>query len=98
MSEKGIVLLSLFFNLHISKRLIGDCSIMFNHDDCLQDFCLWINQIDPNIKFTWQSNKNAISFLDTQLYRTNENILAEQLYKKDTDHFTYLQYDSFHPL
>lgn len=53
-----------------------------------------MNQIDPNIKFTW----DCISFLDTQVYRSEDNKLAICPYKKETDHNTYLHFISFYPI
>lgn len=56
-----------------------------------------MNQTDVNIKFTWQSNKQSVSFLDTLVYRTENNTLVVWPFNKETDHNNYLHFCLFHP-
>ena len=65
-----------------------------------QLFLEQINRIDPNIKFTVESNQEngAIPFLDTLVKPETDNFHSTRGYHKPTHTDQYLQWDSYHNL
>lgn len=59
-------------DLLIYKRFIA-IFIIFRNSTRLEVFIDWVNKIDNNISFTCQSNESTIPFLDTYVYRTEDN-------------------------
>lgn len=84
-------------NLHTYLCFIDNIFIVFKEETQLQDFFIWLNDLDPNINFSSNSNKMEISFLDTIVYRSQNNSLGVKPFRKPTDRNTFLRYDSFHP-
>ena len=61
--------------------------------------CIFLNNLNnyhPNIKFTHESNKEHIPFLDLNV-NLSGNKLSTDLYIKPTDRHQYLHYTSSHP-
>ena len=56
-----------------------------------------LNSHHPTIKFTYEYNKNEIPFLDTIVYKTENNELFTRAYHKPTDNKQYLHFHSAHP-
>ena len=54
------------------------------------------NSCYPNIKFTYESNKENITFLDLNVSLSGDKLTTE-LHTKSTDKHQYLHYTSAHP-
>ena len=79
-------------------RFIDDILMTWNHGkQALEEFKELANNIHPTIKFSFESNDNEIPFLDTIIYRGNDNQLLTRLYHKPTDNMQYLHFNSAHP-
>ena len=59
-------------------------------------FMTEFNSYHPNIKFTYESNKENITFLDLNVSLSG-NKLTTELHTKSTDKHQYLNYTSAHP-
>ena len=55
-----------------------------------------INEFHTDIKFTYESSKESIAFLDLKVSVKNSKIITD-LYVKSTDRHQYLHYLSAHP-
>ena len=55
-----------------------------------------LNQLDPRIKFTYESDKESIAFLDIKVSLRHGKVFTD-LYFKPTEHHQYLHYLSAHP-
>ena len=62
----------------------------------LQNFLNELNTKYPLIKFEYEISKEKISFLDTEIYIKN-NKLHTKIFRKKTDHQTFLNINSEHP-
>ena len=62
----------------------------------LTSFASEINQVHPSIKFTFENSLTEINFLDTTVYRQNNQLLTK-VYRKPTDRSMYLHSNSYHP-
>ena len=62
----------------------------------LQTFLRSLNEYHTDIKFTYESSKESIAFLDLKVSVKNSKIITD-LYVKSTDHHQYLHYLSAHP-
>lgn len=81
----------------VQFRLIDDIfGTMHGTDIELHDFVEFLNNSHTSIKFTVESSKSEIPFLDTLVYIDN-NKIKTRLYKKPTDNKQYLHYSSEHP-
>ena len=58
---------------------------------CRNIFLKSLNEFDPSIKFTFESNKQSIAFLDIKIRRRNGKVFTD-VYVKRTDHHQYLHY------
>ena len=56
-----------------------------------------INTYHPTIKFIYEYHKQEIPFLDTIVYKTEDNQLFTKDYHKPTDNKQYLHFHSAHP-
>ena len=56
-----------------------------------------INSHHPTIKFTYEYHTKEIPFLDTVVYKTENNKLFTRAYHKPTDNKQYLHFHSAHP-
>ena len=78
-------------------RYIDDIFFIWTHDEQeLQQFLQEFNKTHPNLKFTHESSKEKISFLDFSVTLCNW-ILYTDLHIKATDCHQYLEYKSSHP-
>ena len=62
----------------------------------LEKFLNELNTKHPSIKFEYEISKERISFLDSVIYIKN-NKLHTKIFKKKTDHQTFLNINSEHP-
>ena len=78
-------------------RYIDDVFFIWTHgEQKLNSFLEELNNYHPNIKFTHESSKENIFFLDL-FVSLSENKLYTDLYIKPTDRHQYLHYSSSHP-
>lgn len=59
-------------------------------------FINWLNEQHPTITFTVAGDQQKATYLDTQVFLTQQNTLAVRPFKKATDKNTYLHFKSFH--
>ena len=64
--------------------------------DSLENFIKSINTVHPSIKFSAETSKKEINFLDTIVYIKNNRLLTK-LFRKKTDRQSYLHNQSYHP-
>ena len=77
-------------------RFIDDVFFIWTHgEQKLKSFLESLNTFHPNIKFTHESSKECISFLDLSVSLSG-NKLSTDLYIKPTDRHQYLHYSSSH--
>ena len=78
-------------------RYIDDIFFIWNHgEENLKVFMNHFNNFHPNIKFTYDSSKESVIFLDLRV-KSDNNHLMTTLYVKPTDKHQYLHYSSAHP-
>ena len=78
-------------------RCIDDVFFIWNYgEEKLQLFFTDLNNYNPHIKFTYQFNKEHISFLDLKV-SLGDGKLATDLLVKPTDRHKYLHYTLAHP-
>ena len=79
-------------------RYIDDIFMIWGHGkQALEDFKHLVNNIHPTMKFAFNNSETEIPFLDTIIYKANENQILTRLYHKPTDNKQYLHYNSAHP-
>ena len=78
-------------------RFIDDVDMKWTQsEENLHRFFDHANNVHPTIKFTHETSRNNISFLDT--YTTCENgIMSTDIYNKPTGKHQYLSQQSCHP-
>ena len=80
------------------KRYINDVFMIWQHGDSeLKDFIVHLNSRHNTIKFTEESSRSSINFLDITVTLTPESTLKTTVYCKPTDTHNYLLYSSEHP-
>ena len=78
-------------------RCIDDIIFIWTHvEDKLKTFLEHLNSFDPSLKFTHESSKESLPFLDLKV-KLSKGKISTDLYVKDTDRHQYLHYTSFHP-
>ena len=78
-------------------RYIDDIFFIWTHgNDKLEKFLDDLNSFDNNIKFTHESSKDNIIFLDL-IVKLSKGRLTTDLHVKDTDRHQYLHFNSSHP-
>ena len=78
-------------------RYIDDVFFIWIHGpDKLVSFMTEFNNYHPKIKFTYESNKKSITFLDLDVSLSG-NKLTTDLHTTSTDKHQYLHYTSAHP-
>jgi len=78
-------------------RFIDDIFCIWTHgEDELDKFITHLNNSHATIKFTTESGRNNISFLDTAI-SIHRGKLVSNLYTKPTDSHNYLLFSSCHP-
>ena len=79
------------------KRFLDDCFILWNENkEKLLEFKNILNNINPNLQFTMDSNQKELPFLDILIKKTNREIQTDIFYKT-TDAKQYLLFESCHP-
>ena len=77
--------------------MIDDVFFIWTHGEKkLQNVLEKLSKFHPNIKFTRESSKESISFLDLKV-RLSDEQLETDLYIKPTDRHQYLHHSSSHP-
>ena len=75
-------------------RFINDIFMIWGHGkQALEDVEHLANNIHPTIKFAFSKAEQEIPFLDTIIYRGNDNQILKRLYHKPTDNKQYLHYN-----
>ena len=78
-------------------RYIDDIFFIWTHGEQeLQTFLRSLNEFHTDIKFTYESSKESIAFLDLKVSVKNSKIITD-LYVKSTDFHQYLHCLSAHP-
>ena len=78
-------------------RYIDDIFFIWTHGEQeLQTFLRSLNEFHTDIKFTYESSKESIAFLDLKVSVKNSKIITD-LCVKSTDHYQYIHYLSAHP-
>ena len=78
-------------------RYIDDTFIIINKNES-DNFFKYINEVDPNIKFTQERVDNKLAFLDCHVHLNPNGSLNSTVYRKPTHIDHNLQFDSYHPL
>ena len=77
-------------------RYIDDIFFIWTHgEEDLNIFLKSLNEFDPCIKFTYESNKEGIAFLDMKVSLINGKVFTD-VYIKLTNRHQYLHYLSAH--
>lgn len=88
------------FELYIRKswkRYLDDCFIIWDHgEDKLMDFFTLLNSMNSFLKFTMESSRDKLSFLDVMVIKNYNHIKTDVFYKL-TDTKQYLLFNSCHP-
>ena len=78
-------------------RYIDDIFFIWTHgEEELENFLKSLNEFDPCIKFTYESNKESITFLDIKVSLRNAKVFTN-VYVTPTDCHQYLHYLSALP-
>ena len=79
-------------------RYIDDIFFIWDHgEDEVYNWITYLNKYHKTIKFTAETSKEEISFLDTKVRINKDQKLYTDLFVKPTDTNSYLKYDSAHP-
>ena len=79
------------------QRFIDDCFMIWKQAlGNIEQLNGLLEDLDPHIKFTMESSKVSVPFLDVLLTKKGETISTD-IYRKPTDTFNYLPFDSAHP-
>ena len=79
------------------KRYLDDCFIFWTKSrNDLEDFHIILNSLHPSIRFTIETSKHELPFLDILIKLSNNKITTDIYYKK-TDTHQYLNFHSCHP-
>ena len=82
---------------HSWKRYLDDCFLIWNRNESdFSDLNQILNDLDPDIKFTWQKSSVEIPFLDV-LVRKKDDKISTDIFYKNTDTHQYLHFGSSHP-
>ena len=84
------------------KRFIDDILILWPHSEAdLKTFLASLNDFHPSIKFTYEYNKNRITFLDLDIYKGPDFPTTHKLdletHIKPTNRQAYIHAHSHHP-
>ena len=84
------------------KRFIDDILILWPHSEAdLNTFLTSLNDFHPSIKFTFEYNKNRITFLDLDIYKgpnfSSTHRLDLETHIKPTNRQAYIHAHSHHP-
>jgi len=79
-------------------RFIDDIILIWTgQENQLKDFIAYLNNAHPTIKFTSESSRRNINFLDVTLSKDEKGYLSTDVYQKPTDTHNYLHNNSSHP-
>ena len=78
----------------VCKRYVDDIFVTFNSYSQLLKFVDYMNHQHPNIKFTFEVEKNDFSFLDVKICREN-NKFTTSVFRKPTFSGVFTNFDSF---
>ena len=79
------------------KRFLDDGFIVWRKSfGEVSGFINILNSLDENIKFTYESSEQSVSFLNLFIYKDEGKIKTDVFYK-DTDSHDYLPFNSCHP-
>ena len=79
------------------KRFLDDGFIIWRKSfGEVSGFIELLNSLDKNIRFTYESSEQSVSFLNLLIYKENGKIKTDIFYK-DTDSHDYLPFNSCHP-
>ena len=79
-------------------RLVDDLFLLWNTNiETINTFITALNSYHPSIKFTANISNKEIQFLDTIVYK-KDNQLYTKLYVKPSDNQQYLHYNRSHPV
>ena len=85
------------FQLLVWFRYIDNVFFIWTHGpDKFLSFMTEFNKYQPNIKFTYESNKENITFLDLNVSLSGNKLTTDH-HTKSTDKHQYLHYTSAHP-
>ena len=81
------------------KRFVDDTWVLLNKDS-VNDFFVFINSLEPSIKFTKENEdeSHSITFLDVRVTRNNDFTFSTCVHRKATHTDRYLDFNSHHPL
>ena len=78
-------------------RYIDDCFIVWNTEfGSIDNFNAILNNLNPSIWFTMESDRQKVNFLDVTVYKEREK-LETKIYHKPTDSMSYVPFNSTHP-
>ena len=80
----------------IWKQYVDDTFTILDRDQ-VNGFLQHLNNQQPTIRFTMETKKDRIPFLDTSVIRDSNGLLTSSVYRKPTHTDQYLAYDSHHP-
>ena len=97
--EERTIILTFLHLIYFWKRFIDDIFFTFlgSHSK-LKSLMTFMNTISPTIKYTFTYFKQTFSFLDVQIYLSENRKRKTKLYRKPTDCMTLLHFHSHHPL
>ena len=77
-------------------RFLDDITLKWLGTFDIKPFYQLINQLEPDLKFIFETPDNMANFLDVQI-KVENNSLTFDIYYKPTNSFSYLHYTSCHP-
>ena len=79
----------------IYRRFVDDTFLLFRPKEHIENFRLYVNCQDGNIKLTSEiEENNSISFLDIKINRDNDRFLTS-VYRKSTFSCVFISFDSY---
>ena len=73
------------------------CFICTGSEGKLVEFMAWLDMFHPNLKFTQESSRSFVNFLDVVIGTEGNNFVTD-VYYKPTDFHQFLHYESSHPI
>ena len=82
----------------IWKRFIEDIFIIWTHgEESANQFVKYLNSLHPTIKFTSETSKESINFLDATVKLDSKREIITTLHNKPIDTHLFLHHTSSHP-
>ena len=80
-------------------RFLDDIFLIWQYSEKeLLDFIEYLNNAHPWIKFTCHYSTEKATFLDVDISKNNDGILATSIHVKKTNNHQYIEYSSCHPI